>query len=264
MRAAAPARLAVAAVLALLAFLTLSAPASAERLVISLSTDRVQIASNFTGDDIAVFGSIDLPAYLTEGIAYDVVVTVQGPRQSFTTRRKERVLGLWVNVDSREFVEAPAYLAVLSNRPLADIADGDVQRRERLGIANVRLLQRIGPDYADTVADDVFRQAFVRIRSGEGLYIESSSSVSFLTGTVFRATAPLPPNVPTGRFDVDVKVFAAGQLVARDQAALTISKVGFEHFVAVYARDHALLYGLAVALMALGTGWLASVIFRRD
>ena len=44
---------------------------------------------------------------------YDIVVTVTGPRQTLRTRRKERVLGIWVNVDSREFVNAPSYLAVL-------------------------------------------------------------------------------------------------------------------------------------------------------
>jgi hypothetical protein len=30
------------------------------------------------------------------------------------------------------------------------------------------------------------------------------------------------------------------------------------------ARDHGFLYGVTTALMALATGWLASVIFRRD
>jgi hypothetical protein len=30
------------------------------------------------------------------------------------------------------------------------------------------------------------------------------------------------------------------------------------------AHDHGLLYGLATALMALVTGWIASVVFRRD
>jgi hypothetical protein len=29
-------------------------------------------------------------------------------------------------------------------------------------------------------------------------------------------------------------------------------------------RDHGLLYGLATALMALLTGWFASVVFRKD
>ncbi|NJL08187.1 MAG: TIGR02186 family protein [Methylacidiphilales bacterium] len=238
-------------------------PALAERLVTSLSTDHVRIASNFTGTDIAVFGTIDQAPEGADA-SYDVVVTVLGPRQSFVTRRKERVLGLWVNFDSRQFVEAPAYLAVLSNRPLAEIASEDVRRRERLGIAFVRLLQRIGPDFADTVEDDVFRQAFVRIRGAQGLYLQNEHDIRFLTGTVFRATVPLPPNVPTGTFDVEVKVFAGGRPIVQDSSALTISKVGFEQYVADQARDHAMLYGLAVAVIALATGWLASVAFRRD
>jgi uncharacterized protein (TIGR02186 family) len=248
----------------LLALLIGPPPAAAERLVTTLSTHHVRIASNFTGTDIAVFGTIDAAPPGGEDASYDVVVTVQGPRQSFVTRRKERVLGLWVNVDSRQFIEAPAYLAVLSNRPLEEIAEPDVRRRERLGTAFVRLLQRIGPDFADTVADDAFRQAFVRIKGEQGLYRQDERGVGFLTGTVFRATVPLPPNVPTGSFDVEVEVFAGGRPIVRDLSALTISKVGFEQYVATQARDNALLYGLAVALIALATGWLASVVFRRD
>ncbi len=34
--------------------------------------------------------------------------------------------------------------------------------------------------------------------------------------------------------------------------------------MAAVAREWAWLYGLGVALMALGFGWIASVIFRRD
>jgi uncharacterized protein (TIGR02186 family) len=259
MRRAAPALLALLLVPGLAA-----PPAAAERLVTTLSTPHVRVASNFTGTDVAVFGSIDLQPPGGEDASYDVVVTVQGPRQSFVTRRKQRVLGLWVNVDSRQFVEAPAYLAVLSNRPLEEIAEADVRRRERLGTAFVRLLQRIGPDFADTVEDDAFRQAFVRLRGEQGLYLQDERGVGFLTATVFRATIPLPPNVPTGAFDVEVKVFAGGRLMVRELSALTISKTGFEQYVAVQARDNALLYGLAVALIALATGWLASVVFRRD
>ncbi|ALK10826.1 TIGR02186 family protein [Blastochloris viridis] len=254
----------IAAAAIVVALLLAPAPAFAERLVTSLSSHHVQIASNFTGTEIAVFGTVDNAPPGGRDASYDVVVTALGPRQSFVTRRKERVLGLWVNVDSRQFVEAPAYLAVLSNRPLAEIADDDVRRRERLGIAYVRLLQRIGPDFADTVADDAFRQAFVRIRGDRGLYRESERTVTFLTDTVFRATIPLPSNVPTGNYDVEVKVFAGGRLIAQDLATLIISKVGFEQYVANQARDNALLYGVTVALMALATGWLASVIFRRD
>jgi hypothetical protein len=38
----------------------------------------------------------------------------------------------------------------------------------------------------------------------------------------------------------------------------------FEQVVSAAAYDHGFLYGLATALMAVATGWLASVVFRRD
>jgi Putative transmembrane protein (Alph_Pro_TM) len=39
---------------------------------------------------------------------------------------------------------------------------------------------------------------------------KSSSAVTFLTPTVFRAALPLPSNMPTGNFGIDVKLFSDG------------------------------------------------------
>jgi len=88
--------------------------------------------------------------------------------------------------------------------------------------------------------------------------------VTFLTPTLFRTGIPLPAEVAIGTYDVDIKLFAGGALLARTETAFEIVKVGFEQFVANAARQHSLLYGLATAMMALMTGWLASVVFRRD
>jgi uncharacterized protein (TIGR02186 family) len=88
--------------------------------------------------------------------------------------------------------------------------------------------------------------------------------VTFLTPTLFRADVPMPPNVPFGIYDIDVKLFADGAMIAQTNSALEVIKVGFEQFVADAARDHGLLYGLATAMLALLTGWLASIVFRRD
>jgi uncharacterized protein (TIGR02186 family) len=88
--------------------------------------------------------------------------------------------------------------------------------------------------------------------------------VTLLTPALFRAAIPIPDNAPTGSYEVDVKLFVDGALLARTQTALEIVKVGFEQFVAQAAREHGLLYGLATALMALLTGWFASVVFRKD
>ena len=88
--------------------------------------------------------------------------------------------------------------------------------------------------------------------------------MTFLTPAVFRAAIPLPADVPIGNYAIDVKLFADGAMVARTDAALEVTKAGFEQYVAEAARDNGLLYGLATMLMALLTGWIASVVFRRD
>ena len=118
---------------------------------------------------------------------------------------------------SREFVRVPSYLAILSNRPVGQIAPSDTLRRLQVGLDNFLLPQRIGPDIADTVRDDPFRLAFVRLEGQQALYSESGTAVTFLTPTVFRAAIPLPADVPIGNFAIDVKLFADGAHGGADQ-----------------------------------------------
>jgi len=240
-------------------------PALAERLVVSLSNHRIAVTSSFIGEDLVLFGTVepDAPAGSLKP-PYDLVVTVTGPRESLRTRRKQRMLGIWVNLDSREFVRVPSYLAVLSNRPVGDIASQETLRRLQIGLDYFLLPQRIGPDVADTVRDDPFRRAFVRLEKQQGLYRESATAVTFLTPTVFRAAIPMPAAVPTGNYKIEVELLANGNLVARTDTALEVIKAGFEQYVADAARDYGLLYGMATSMMALLIGWFASIVFRRD
>jgi uncharacterized protein (TIGR02186 family) len=180
------------------------------------------------------------------------------------TRRKERRFGIWINADAREFLQVPGYLALFSNRPFDAIAAPDVQRRQQLGLKNVLLTQRVGGDYADVVPNDPFRSAFVRLRSEHGLYREATSAVTFLTPTLFRTGIPLPGEVPIGTYSVEIKLFADGALVTKTDTAFEIVKIGFEQFVANTARNYGFVYGLVTAFMALMTGWMASIVFRKD
>jgi len=239
--------------------------AHAESLIVSVSNHRVTVTPNYSGEELVLFGSIERDGKsLPAGSGYDIVVTVNGPRVNMVTRRKERKLGIWINVDSREFIQVPAYLGIFANRPIDNIAAPDVQRRQQIGLPSVSLPQRMGPDIANTVASDPFRSAFVRLRTDHGLYREQTSAVTFLTPTLFRTGIPLPAEVPIGTYDIDIKLFANGALLSRTETAFEIVKVGFEQFVANAARHHGVLYGLATAMMAIMTGWLASVVFRKD
>jgi uncharacterized protein (TIGR02186 family) len=240
-------------------------PAGAERLVSSLSSHRVQINSSFTGVELVLFGTVERDAAtVPRKSAYDVVATAAGPRENLVTRRKDRLFGVWVNAESQAFVSVPSYLAVLSTRPYDTFANADTLRRLQVGIENTELPERIGSRVVDNGGDDPFRQALLRIKTDHGLYGETTNGVTFLTPTLYRASIFVPAEAEVGNYEVDVKLFADGEMIARTSSAFEIVTVGFERFIAGSAVDHGILYGFATASMALMTGWLASIVFRRD
>jgi len=246
-----------------LLLLAAAIPASAERLITSLSSHQVLVTSSFTGIELVLFGSIERDAKtVSRKGEYDIVVTVAGPRQTLVVRRKDLLVGIWTNTESRSFLNTPTYLAVLSNRPVNDIASAELMRRQGIGMSLV-------PRAALTTEiqsgeHDIFRDALIRLRKQRKLYVEDPTGVTFLTPNLFRATIRLPAEAPVGSYEVDVRLFADSTELARANSALEVVKVGIEQFIVNAAANHGILYGLFTTLMALATGWFASVIFRKD
>ena len=88
--------------------------------------------------------------------------------------------------------------------------------------------------------------------------------VVFIAGTVFRSTIWIPANVPVGRYTVSVYLFSGNAFLAEASDQFDITKTGFERYMFSISRSQSLLYGLGCVTVALFTGWLAGVIFRRD
>ena len=248
----------------LLILLASMTAASAETLITSLSNHRVLINSNYTGTSIAVFGAIERDAQtVARATAYDVAVTIRGPRQFLVVREKERLGPIWINQEQQKFPLAPAYLSVLTSRPIEEITSVQLRQRQKIGLKAVIN----APDFTNergAGADREFREALYRIKAQEGLYLEDERGVTFLTPDLFRASIPLPATAPPGNYEVEVTLFADTVILARTTTHFELVKTGFEEQVGSIARDWSLFYGLATAGIAIFFGWLASVIFRRD
>lgn len=239
-----------------------AAEARAEAVVLSISQREVLITSSFAGADLTIFGVAE-----PKGAAAprpDVVVTVRGPEQTFLTWRKSQVIGLWMNTDSRAFLDVPGFLSVTSSRPAALLAGPEILRAEQIGLDRVLLLQRVGPDFADVVPSDPFRTAFLRIQAAHQLYQDDPAGVTFLAPNVFQAQLRLPGHAPIGRYEVHVKVLRDGQVTGEARTHFEVARTGFEQSIAAFAHTSGILYGISVAFGSLVVGFLANLLFRKE
>ncbi|MDJ1157983.1 TIGR02186 family protein [Chelatococcus sp. SYSU_G07232] len=251
----------VLALLLLLAGVAGVAGVRAETLVASLSTHRVAITSNYTGAEIVVFGAVERDQQtVARAAGYDIVVTVRGPRRMTVVREKEKAGFIWLNISRRRFPELPVYLVVQSTRPTEDIADEMQRLRFKIGLDAILA----DPARRNEPSEVKFRDALVRLKTEQGLFAENSRGVTFLTPTIFRAPIILPAIAPTGNYEVEVALFSDGVLLTRQSTSFEVIKTGFEQTTVELSRDHSLLYGASVGVLALLFGWLATIIFRRD
>ena len=226
--------------------------ARAQPLVAELSDHLVAITTDFTGTEVLLFGAIDADG--------DVAIVVRGPEVPLLVRRKARVAGVWANRDEARFDSAPAFYAVASNRPIAEIAPRAELARNQIGVENLDLVATGEMDPAD---EALFREAFIRNKQREGLYSVEPGKVIFLTGRLFRTDLYFPANVPVGTYTVQVFLVREGEVVSAQTTPLVISKVGVGAEIYLFANRHSALYGLLAIAVALMAGWLASLVFRR-
>lgn len=235
-------------------------PAAAENLVILLSANEVRINSNFTGAGITVFGAVEDDARVDLADDYEIAVVVQGPPETIVTRRKDSVLGLWINRAGATFADIPEFYAIHTTGPLEALGDGELLGVLRVGLANLPLV----PSSGATAAFDGFDAALLRLKVDEGHYAEEIGVVDIRGSSIFSTTFELPADIPVGDYAVSVFLFRGGELVTMTEETLAISKSGAEQFLFDASRNAPWFYAIAMIGLAIGIGWLGGVLFRRD
>ncbi len=230
----------------------LAVAARGQTLTADLSSHVIGITTGFVGANLVLFGSTDRPG--------DIAVVVRGPPAEITVRRKQQILGVWVNGGSAVFHDAPGFYAVAATRPLSEIADSALLARHNIGLGNIKLQPVAAMPDGDLAA---FRAALVDNEERADLYRKDIGHVTFLGEHLFRADMAFPANVPTGNYSVEVDLFSGGELIGAQTTTLIVSRIGFSNGVFTIAHRHAVLYGLGALAFAVAAGWAASVAFRR-
>jgi uncharacterized protein (TIGR02186 family) len=232
-----------------------------DEVVSDISTREIAINSNFAGIEILIFGSVDFSArFAPDTGTYDVIVVIRAPGQALVARRKQRVAGIWVNGPGETYPSVPGFYAVLSTRPLRAITSDETLKSLGIGLGNLDLGRR---DKTDP-AEETFRSAVIDLKERQRLFQEQDDGVTFIGRSLFRASVDLPVNVPIGRYTADVYLFRDGLLVSKNQSTLEVNKVGFERLVYLLAFRYPFIYGLLAVVVAVMTGLIGWVAFRRE
>lgn len=240
-----------------IALLILAAlPARAEEVVLGLSQDAVAITANFTGSEILVFGGIKRDEPVPENSDLGVIVTVAGPDQPVTVRRKARRLGIWVNTDMVEVDQAPAFYAVASSAPLSDILRDIEDLRQSITIP--RAIRSVG---STILGSEQFTDALIRIRMRDGLYQLLEGAVDLEEETLFNVSISLPANLTEGDYPTRIFLTRNGSIIDEYKTIIPVNKVGLERWLYELAQNKALIYGLMSLAIAIAAGWTASAAF---
>jgi uncharacterized protein (TIGR02186 family) len=241
----------------LVLFLLLALPVRAEEVVAGLSQSRVSITANFDGSEILVFGAVrrELPVPRTGQL--NVVVTIQGPSTPVTVHRKERLAGIWMNVDAVHVDRAPSFYAVATTGAFREMLSHTEDLRHRVSVRQA--IRSVGADVMDSPN---FTDALIRIRERAGQYQLLEGAVQLERATLFRTRIRLPANLTEGLYVTRILLTRNGEVVDSYQTSILVTKVGLERFLFVLAHQQPWVYGVLSIVIAALAGWGASAAFR--
>ena len=190
----------------------------------------------------------------------DIVVVLRGPVEPILVREKQKIAGIWMNADSNRFRSAPSFYAVASTRPIKDLLDERTAAIYELGVQNLQLSTGGG---ALPEKERRFEAGLLDLRGRQNLYSENDHGVEITGGVLYRAVITIPSQVPVGSYTAETFLIDRHKVIAAATRDIQIDKSGFERYVALAARRHRFVYGLACVALSLGLGWAAAAAFRR-
>lgn len=247
--------------LALILFaLAAAAAAAQERVIASLSQNRVAITTDFSGSEIFVFGAIERNRFRDErDDELDVIVSIIGPSEPVTVRKKERKFGIWVNSEEFTVDKAPSFYAVATSAPLEDILSPRADSQHSITIESGIRISAVAQGLTNPLA---YRNAIIRINRNKGVYFDKIGGVRLHQRTLFQTRVKLPANIFEGDYTARIFLMRGGDVVDKYETAIRVRKVGLERWIYNLAHDYAFIYAVLSILIALLAGYGASEVFR--
>ena len=226
------------------------------QIVADLSQDNVEISTDFLGAKILLFGAYDGQK------GDDIIVAVTGPKGLVTVQKKEKILGVWVNTQKVNYINAPKYLNISSNKDINEILNQKTRKISEIGLNNLNVRIQPGQNVSKD-SEKEWRKALTRNMLKSKLWSLNESSVALNKNVLFRSYLTLPSNVPTGVFNVKILHYRSSKLISKETSTINVLKSGISAEIYNIAQNYSTLYGIFAVLLAVLIGWATNLVFRK-
>lgn len=248
-----PALLTVMIAFAVMVTLPLSvAKASDKMIAVDLAVDHVDITTGFNGSYLSLFG-------VHKGSG-DVVITIKGPKREMVVRRKENVLGIWMNRANVTFDSVPAFYDFATTGPVEDMVSDKLRREYMMGID---MLKFDAPENVEAETLKVFQEALVRNKQEQGLFPIAPQNIEYIDDGFFRTSIYIPNNVPTGLYTIETYLIDNGRIKDMRHTDVKVAQVGKSAAIYNFSKSWSFIYGFLCVAFAMCVGWFSNVIRRK-
>ena len=225
---------------------------SREIIIADISNNKINIDVGFKGAKLLFFGVID-----KEG---DVLVSVTGPRKAIKVRRKEKIMGMWVNSESKTFYDVPSYYFVAATRSLEELNAQDLLQINQVGIENIRFE---GAEDQEEEVRDIWKDGIIQSMIKLGRYKPEHGVVKIADNRLFKTELNFSAELVEGEYLVDTLLLNKGNVIAAKRSFINVSKSGYGELIFKMAKEESLLYGLISVTFSLLFGLIIHEIVRR-
>lgn len=218
-------------------------------MVADVSNTAIELHSSFNGTQLLIFGARNVPG--------ELVIIVRGPKVDVRLRRKDRIAGMWMNVDQRKYHQLPLFYALTSTKPLNKIAGPEMLAS--LGIGESRILSA-----SNSKPDEKFDLALSAMLKEKYWWQSPFGPIQYFGESLFKARIDLPDTLAAGDYTAEVYLFDRGQLLGFQTIPITAFKTGIDATIFDTAQKNGFLYGIFAVLMALTGGLIAHRFFHKD
>ena len=225
----------------------------ANQIYFDLSEKQIQIATDFTGKEIIIFGTLKNNE--------DTIITIEGPRKDAKIMKKERILGFWFNTKKVIFKDIPSIFFISSSKPVREILNKDTIIKEKLYFDEILTNTITQRNFLEQKNLLTWHKNLIKIKKDEGLFKEYK--LNNIENKLFQTRIFFPSNTIPGNYKVTILQIKNKLILNKKNKMIKIKKSGIGEKIYEFAHNQPASYGLLSILFAILNGLIAATLFRR-